>query len=171
MSEDSVVETSDESLKTLAMRTGKVLSGVGHRLVTAESCTGGGIMKTMTDIPGSSGWCEGGFITYTNRAKQRLLDVPAETLVQQGAVSEEAVRAMAEGALANSDGTLSVAVSGIAGPDGGSVAKPVGTVWLAWAEKEKGIQTECCQFTGDRDAVRRQAIQRALLGVIAMCRN
>ncbi|CAM3809172.1 CinA family protein [Parendozoicomonas haliclonae] len=157
----------DRELDLLATKVGKALAAAGQMLVSAESCTGGGIMKIMTDIPGSSGWCEGGFITYTNRAKQRFLGVPEATLESCGAVSRETVEAMAQGALERSDATISVAVSGIAGPDGGSDQKPVGTVWLAWAQRGQGVRSECCLFTGDRETVRRQTINRALTEILS----
>ena len=156
-------------LRTLAQKAGEVFMKAGCSVVTAESCTGGGIMKTLTDIPGSSQWCEGGFITYTNRAKTRLLGVPHGLFVQVGAVSEEVVLAMATGALANSDGTLSVAVSGIAGPDGGTPEKPVGTVWIAWSKAGEKATAERFLFAGDRDAVRLQTIEAALHGLIERC--
>ncbi|MTI12920.1 CinA family protein [Sansalvadorimonas verongulae] len=158
----------DEELRALALKAGNVFAQAGHCIVTAESCTGGGIMKTLTDIPGSSQWCEGGFITYTNRAKHHFLGVPEVLFEQVGAVSEEVVRAMASGALAHSAGTLSVAVSGVAGPGGGSPEKPVGTVWIAWA-KNDGVVTKCFLFSGERDAVRRQTVDAAIRGLMALC--
>ena len=159
----------EHELKALAQNAGEIFMKAGCSVVTAESCTGGGIMKTLTDIPGSSQWCEAGFITYTNRAKTRLLGVPQELFSQVGAVSEEVVLAMADGALTNSDGTFSVAVSGIAGPDGGTPEKPVGTVWIAWSKAGGKATAKQFLFVGDRDAVRRQTIQAALHGLIERC--
>ncbi len=134
------------------------------RLVTAESCTGGGVATALTDIPGSSSWFECGFVTYSNEAKIRYLDVPVATIEQFGAVSEETVRAMVRGAVNNSLGDVAVAISGIAGPSGGSLDKPVGTVWFAWGTDEAQI-TQCCHFQGDRDFVREQAVTEAIQGL------
>jgi len=142
------------------------LAAAGLSLVSAESCTGGWVAKLLTDVPGSSGWFERGFVTYSNAAKTQLLGVPAELIESHGAVSESTVRAMAVGALAHSQGQLSVAVSGIAGPGGGSEDKPVGTVWLAWAGVGGETRAQRFQFSGDRDAVRRQAVAAALEGVL-----
>lgn len=142
----------------------EILTSRDLRLVTAESCTGGGIASALTDIAGSSGWFECGFVTYSNEAKIRYLDVAPSTIEQYGAVSEETVRAMVAGAVNNSLGDLAVAVSGVAGPDGGSADKPVGTVWFAWGNDEQQI-TECCHFAGDRAAVREQAVIHAIQGL------
>jgi nicotinamide-nucleotide amidase len=141
----------------------------GRRLVTAESCTGGWIAKICTDLPGSSRWFLGGAVVYDNALKVSLLGVNPQTLARAGAVSEAVIREMAAGALARLGGDLAVAVSGVAGPDGGTPDKPVGTVWLAWARRDAQgttISTALEYFTGDRDAVRRQAVARALRGVI-----
>lgn len=140
-------------------------------LVTAESCTGGWIAKLMTDVIGSSGWFERGFVTYTNQSKQEMLGVSPAIIDEQGAVSEATVRAMAAGALQHSHADYSVAVSGIAGPGGGTTYKPVGTVWIAWGQrvdksKNFDIQSEHCLFEGDRDEIRRQAVSHALEGVL-----
>ncbi len=158
---------SDHALQTLAQTVGQRLQATNHTLITAESCTGGGIMKIMTDIPGSSGWCEGGFVVYSNRAKQRLLDIPESILSSDGAVSQACVEALAVNALDHSDATISVAVSGIAGPDGGTPDKPVGTVWLAWAVRGEHVQSACHHWAGGRDQVRRQTIHCALSGLLA----
>lgn len=135
------------------------------KLVTAESCTAGGLAYALTSRAGSSAWLERGFITYSNAAKQELLGVTAVDLAQYGAVSEAVVVAMAAGALQRSSADLSIAVTGVAGPDGGSVAKPVGTVWLAWGKKLGQINAQCYYFTGDREHVRMQAIMAALKGI------
>jgi len=133
----------------------------GWRLATAESCTGGLIAAACTALPGSSDWFERGFVTYSNRAKCELLGVPASLIVQHGAVSEAVAQAMAEGALAQSPADLAVAVTGIAGPDGGTADKPVGLVWLATARRGAATQAERLQLDGDRAAVRARSVQIA----------
>lgn len=150
----------------LATRLGDALFARDWRVTTAESCTGGWIAMSLTGIPGSSAWFERGFVTYSNEAKQDMLDVRADTLAVHGAVSEAVVREMAEGALANSRAQLAVAVSGIAGPGGDTPGKPLGTVWLAWAGKGLETRTLHCRFDGDREAVRRQAVEAALQGLL-----
>ncbi len=138
------------------------------KLVTAESCTGGGLAEILTRIPGSSVWFERGFVTYSNESKQELLFVSTETLEQFGAVSEETAIAMAEGALRNSHADYSVSITGIAGPDGGTEDKPVGTVCFAWAKRnEDGSATRLC-FDGDRLKIREQACLFAMQGLIDM---
>jgi len=137
----------------------------GWRVATAESCTGGGIAAAITDVPGSSSWFEYGLVTYANGAKQTLLGVPGDLLANDGAVSEPVVKAMAMGALQVSGADLAVAVSGIAGPDGGSPGKPVGRVWFAWAGQSK-VKTLCREFSGNRQAVRQQTVLCALEGLI-----
>jgi len=159
----------DASLRRLSARVGEHLKADGRRIATAESCTGGWIGKALTDIPGSSAWFETGYITYGNGAKADCLGVPPELLARDGAVSESVVRAMAEGALERSGADIAVAVSGIAGPDGGSDAKPVGTVWFAWALRRGGrveLRVRLARFDGDREAVRRAAVAEALGGVL-----
>ncbi|WP_242479206.1 nicotinamide-nucleotide amidase [Lamprobacter modestohalophilus] len=148
-------------LDGLAAELGRCLQASGDRLVTAESCTGGWIAKCMTDIAGSSAWLDRGFVTYSNDAKQEMLGVGADTLAQQGAVSEAVVREMACGALTRSRATLAVAVSGIAGPGGGTPAKPIGTVCFGWARAGQ-VKAETQMFAGDRDQVRRQSVAHAL---------
>ena len=128
------------------------------RLTVAESCTGGWIAKVLTDLAGSSAWFERGFVTYSNDAKQEMLGVNKSTIEAYGAVSQETVNEMALGALKNSHADYSVSVSGIAGPSGGSVDKPVGLVWFAWAHADKVIFSEQQIFKGDRDGVREQAV-------------
>ena len=156
----------DGELGELAARVAEALAGRGWRLATAESCTGGWVAKGCTDIAGSSGWFERGFVSYSNDAKLELLGVHGETLAGYGAVSEETVREMAQGALVRSRADVSLAISGIAGPAGGSLEKPIGTVCFAWAVRGNGTSTQQVRFEGDRDAVRRQAVARALRGVL-----
>jgi nicotinamide-nucleotide amidase len=136
-------------------------------LVTAESCTGGMIAATCTDLAGSSAWFERGFVTYSNAAKTELLGVDAALITQHGAVSEPVVRAMVLGALAHSHAQVALAVTGVAGPSGGSPDKPVGTVWFGWATPDK-IVAEKCHFGGDRQAVRSSTVDHALTKLAAM---
>lgn len=161
----------DEMLFNLACRVGDQLRRLGWKLVTAESCTGGWIAKLITDRPGSSAWYDRGFVTYSNGAKRSLLGVPEATLLSDGAVSQAAVTAMAEGALRHSEAEIVVAVTGIAGPDGGTPEKPVGTVWLGWATRAGSIDTERCQFSGSREAVRRATCAQALSGLLERLTN
>ena len=137
-----------------------------NKLVTAESCTGGGLAEILTRLPGSSAWFERGFVTYSNESKQEILSVPIETLEQFGAVSEETASAMAKGALENSRADYSVAITGIAGPGGGSEEKPVGTVCFAWYGRNEGGSTAHICFDGDRLKVREQACMLAMQGLI-----
>lgn len=156
----------DIELLALAQKVARAFKEHDCFLVTAESCTGGWIAKLMTDIVGSSGWFDRGFVTYTNASKQEMLAVPAEVIEEQGAVSEATVRAMARGALEKSHADFSLAVSGIAGPGGGTAFKPVGTVWLAWGSRNSSgqiqLHSEHCLFEGDRDEIRRQAVSHSL---------
>jgi nicotinamide-nucleotide amidase len=154
------------TLEELAGRAGKLLLEQSRMLVTAESCTGGWVAKSITDIAGSSAWFDRGFVTYSNRAKQDMLDVAAATLEVHGAVSAATVGEMVRGALAHSRADVAVAVSGIAGPGGGAPDKPVGTVWFAWLVPGGAPQVDRRQFDGDREAVRRQAVARALEGLV-----
>jgi nicotinamide-nucleotide amidase len=151
-----------ERLDSLATRLGERLIARGWRLATAESCTGGWIAKVATDIPGSSGWFDRGFVSYSNAAKQEMLGVRPETLYAQGAVSEGTVMEMAAGAIERSRAQVVVAVSGIAGLAGGSADKPVGTVCFAWAIPGLPIQARRLQFAGNRDEVRHQTVRVAL---------
>ncbi|HCK81263.1 MAG TPA: nicotinamide-nucleotide amidase [Candidatus Competibacter sp.] len=154
-------------LHALAAQAGQTLQGRNARLATAESCTGGWIAKVITDVPGSSGWFDRGFVSYSNAAKIDLLGVRESTLARHGAVSAETVAEMAVGALQRSLATVAVAVSGIAGPDGGTPDKPVGTVYLAWASADGSPpRIERRHFSGDRDAVRRQTVAVALQGIL-----
>lgn len=156
---------SDATLYQLTQQLAQALQSQGLRLVTAESCTGGWLAKCCTDLPGSSIWFEGGIVSYSNRIKQQHLDVKLRTLEQFGAVSEQTVIEMASGAINKFDADIAVAISGIAGPDGGSVEKPVGTVCFAWADKQSVF---CNTFLlhGNREFIRRQAIFIALDGLV-----
>jgi nicotinamide-nucleotide amidase len=157
---------SDQQLYQLAQSAGKALEARAWMMVSAESCTGGWIGEAMTMVPGSSAWYERGFITYTNIAKNEMLGVSMDTLQRHGAVSERTVSEMAAGALARSHAQVAVAVSGVAGPGGGSPEKPVGTVCFAWAVKNGAATAETRVFPGDRAAVRRLSVEHALAGVI-----
>jgi len=150
----------------LAIQVGDALKSHGLMLVTAESCTGGGVAHAITDVAGSSAWFERGFVTYSNLSKQQMLGVTEATLKQHGAVSEATVREMVAGALSNSAAQVALAVSGIAGPDGGIADKPVGTVWLAWGMKGGETQAQRHYIAGDRAEVRAKAVIIALQGVI-----
>jgi nicotinamide-nucleotide amidase len=156
---------SDPELYELAARVAHKLRAAERHLVTAESCTGGWVAKALTDIPGSSQWFECGYVTYSNAAKMRDLKVAAGTLERFGAVSEQTVREMAEGALRVTGATVALAVTGIAGPDGGSPGKPVGTVWFCAAARQGSaidIIAEEKLFAGDRAFVRSRSVQHAL---------
>jgi nicotinamide-nucleotide amidase len=160
----------DQDLKRLAARVGRHLLKSHRSVATAESCTGGWIAKTLTDIAGSSHWFLEGFVTYGNESKARRLGVPRPVLATSGAVSEATVRAMAAGALRRTKAQVTVAVTGIAGPGGAVPGKPVGTVWLGWATRHGGsmrVAAELRHFRGDRDAVRRKTVRAALLGLLA----
>ncbi len=156
----------DAELKALAEQ---VAEGALQRrlmVVTAESCTGGWIAKTLTDLPGSSAWFDAGVVTYSYGAKEALLGVNAGTLERTGAVSEETALEMVSGALARFGAGVAVAVTGIAGPSGGTVEKPVGTVWISWKRRGGYAHATLFQFQGDREAVRRQTVAAALSGVL-----
>ncbi len=155
-------------MNELARKLGERLKAKGALLVTAESCTGGWAAQAVTAVAGSSEWFERGFVTYSNAAKEEMLGVRPETLARHGAVSEETAREMALGALARSHGTLALAITGIAGPTGGSAAKPVGTVCFAWAVKDGASRAETRRFPGDRDAVRRQSVEHAFRVVLEL---
>ena len=161
---------SDYDLKQLSRQAADTLTDRGWLLSTAESCTGGWVAKCCTDIAGSSAWFDRGFVTYSNQAKQDLVDVKPSTLEAFGAVSKQTVIEMAEGALHNSSANITVSISGIAGPEGGSEERPVGTVWLAWAT-HTSAQSALYQFSGSREAVRRQAVAIALEGIIKNARE
>ncbi len=155
----------DNSMSALAARLGAAALARGAMIATAESCTGGLVAAAITSVAGSSAWFERGFVTYSNAAKEEQLGVPRATIESHGAVSEETARAMARGA-ARGRAQWSVAVTGVAGPDGGSAAKPVGTVWFAWAGPGR-LETLGRHFDGDRTAVREASVRIALEGLIA----
>ena len=158
----------DETIHDLAMQLVHDLSVAGKAVSTAESCTGGWIAKALTDVPGSSSCFAYGIVSYSNGAKESMLGVQNKTLADNGAVSEPTVREMAEGVLKLSGADISVAVSGVAGPDGGTDEKPVGTVWFAWSMRgPRGLATETAlqRFEGNRDSVREQTVLHGLRGV------
>lgn len=166
--------SSDAQLYALAETVGRELLSAGWRLVTAESCTAGWIAKALTDVPGSSQWFDSGFVTYSNTAKMRDVGVSARTLDRCGAVSEATVREMADGALRVSGADMAIAVSGIAGPDGGTAEKPVGTVWFGIATSEAQGAAAVCElrrFDGDREQVRRQSVAHALRLALRLLRS
>lgn len=152
----------------LAAQLGELLQQRGLRLVTAESCTGGWVAKYITDIAGSSVWFERGFVTYSNAAKQDMLGIDPALLAEHGAVSQAVVLAMVSGALAHSLAEIAIAISGIAGPDGGSASKPVGTVWIGWGLPDGNIISRHFCYDGNRDAVRYQAVTSALGELLAL---
>ncbi len=155
----------DKHLDSLVERLAEALRARGAMMATAESCTGGLIAGTCTAISGSSDWFDRAFVTYSNRAKTEMLGVPAPLIEQHGAVSQEVANAMAAGARERAGVSYAAAVTGIAGPTGGSDAKPVGTVWFGWATPA-GTFTECRRFDGDRAAVRQQTVAHALQGLL-----
>lgn len=155
----------------LARQVGRALEEAGLLLATAESCTGVLIAQRMTSVAGSSRWFDRGFVTYSNAAKEEMLGVPPALIQRHGAVSEPVVLAMAAGALASSRADASVAVSGVAGPEGGTTAKPVGTVCLAWQLAGAAGHALRLQLPGDRDAIRRAAAEEALRGLLALVRE
>lgn len=161
-------EAENERLYPLAQEVGARLKETGLMLATAESCTGGWVGEVVTAVPGSSRWFDRGFITYTNLAKQEMLDVSPRTLERYEAVSEQTVGEMAAGALKHSRAQIAVAISGIAGPGGATPAKPVGTVCLGWALADGSARCETRHFAGDRRQVRAQAVEAALAGILCM---
>ena len=154
-----------DELTQLATELGQHLQALNAHVTTAESCTGGGIAEAITRVAGSSSWFEAGFVTYSNQQKTKQLSVPEPLFAQVGAVSSEVVQAMVRGAQAQSGARFAVAVSGVAGPGGGSPEKPVGTVWLAWGAGDE-VSTERRHFAGNRDEVRQQTVIAALEGLI-----
>jgi len=155
----------DDDLSQLSVRVGVALSQRGWRLTCAESCTGGYLAQVVTHTAGSSAWFERGFVTYANEAKVDMLGVRPQTLAEHGAVSLQTAAEMASGALAHSRADIALAITGIAGPGGGSPEKPVGTVCFAWCRRGEEPVCERRRFEGDREAVRRQAVVHALQGL------
>lgn len=153
---------SEQELTDLAEQLGLCLTAKGLKLASAESCTGGWLAKIITDIPGSSAWFTGSVVSYSNEAKQSLLGVKQSTLNEYGAVSGETVLEMSDGVFTFTDADVAVSISGIAGPDGGSEDKPVGLVWLSWGKRDKTVFAHPFNFSGDRQAVRKQSIKQAL---------
>jgi nicotinamide-nucleotide amidase len=156
----------DEGLYLLAEQLGRRLSAAGARLALAESCTGGWICECVTEVPGCSAWFDRGYVTYSNAAKVEMLGVGNDLLEQHGAVSQNCVEAMVAGALNRSLANYAVAVSGIAGPDGATPGKPVGTVWLAWEKRSESCSSRLFHFTGTRKSIRQHAVREALLGLL-----
>ena len=163
-----MARVSDEELHQLARELGDKLLARGWMLATAESCTGGWVGQLLTSLPGSSHWYERGFITYANDAKIEMLDVPAELIANHGAVSEETASAMAAGALAHSHAQAALAISGIAGPGGGTPHKPVGLVCYGWALADGTVLSSTCRLDGDREEIRARAVAAALRGLIEL---
>ncbi|MFA6163939.1 MAG: nicotinamide-nucleotide amidohydrolase family protein [Methylobacter sp.] len=155
----------ESELFELSEQLGRLLRVNGKKIATAESCTGGWIAQTITEVPGSSAWFDRGFVTYSNPAKVQMLGVKQETLKKFGAVSSETAKEMAIGALVNSDADCAVAVTGVAGPDGGSPEKPVGTVFIAWEYKNGDGRVTRKQFTGNRHQIRAETVKVAIEGV------
>ena len=163
-----MARVSDEELNQLARELGDALRTRGWMVATAESCTGGWVGQLLTAIPGSSAWYERGFITYANAAKQEMLGVPADTLETYGAVSEETASAMAAGALAHSHAQATLAISGVAGPGGGTLQKPVGLVCYGWALADGTRMSSTCRLDGDREEIRSRAVAAAMRGLIEL---
>ncbi|MCB2263372.1 MAG: CinA family protein [Candidatus Thiosymbion ectosymbiont of Robbea hypermnestra] len=160
-----------ERLDELALVLGPRLRAAGLMLATAESCTGGWVSKVVTDVPGSSAWFDRGFVTYDDRAKREMLGVPAVAITDHGAVSEEVALAMAQGALAHSRAGVALAITGIAGPTGGTEDKPVGTVCFAWVRAGRRPLTRRMRFAGSREQVRRQSVRFALEQLLELIGN
>ncbi|MDO9169717.1 MAG: CinA family protein [Methylobacter sp.] len=155
----------ESELFKLAEQLGRLLKASGKTIATAESCTGGWIAQTITEIPGSSAWFDRGFVTYSNAAKVQMLGISVQLLEDYGAVSAEAATAMAAGVLSHSNADIAVAVTGIAGPDGGTPEKPVGTVFIAWAHKNGTAKVVKKQFSGNRRQIRAQTVKSAIEGM------
>ena len=155
----------DNELFELARQLGQLFRLKGKKIATAESCTGGWIAQIITEVSGSSAWFDRGFVTYSNAAKMEMLGVKPETLDNFGAVSAQTAKEMATGALAHSDADCAIAVTGIAGPDGGTAEKPVGTVFIAWAYKNQDVKVVQKKLSGNRHEIRRQTVKIALVGV------
>jgi len=163
-----MARVSDEELHQLATELGEKLIARGWMLATAESCTGGWVGQLLTSLPGCSHWYERGFITYANAAKVEMLDVPEEVLATHGAVSEPTAAAMAAGALKHSHAQATLAISGIAGPGGGTPQKPVGLVCYGWALADGTVMSSTCRLDGDREEIRSRAVAAALRGLIEL---
>lgn len=161
----------NERLAQFAATLGEMLKKLEWKLVTAESCTGGGLAYYVTHVPGSSAWFERGFVTYSNLAKEECLNIDSHLLTTFGAVSAETARAMAEGALQNSQAQVSISITGIAGPDGGSIEKPVGTVWIALASINKTTHAITKIFSGERAQIREQTIEWAFTELMGFISN
>lgn len=159
------MQASDQQLESAGNTLGEWLAEHGKTIATAESCTGGWVAKVLTDRAGSSAYLMAGLVTYSNEAKQAILGVEESVLAEHGAVSEPVVRQMVAGAIRVADVDIAVAISGIAGPGGGSDTKPVGTVWFAWGTGPDRIETSLQCFDGDRDQVRRKSVLYVLQGV------
>lgn len=157
-----------DTLDALAAELGQALKAKGWVLATAESCTGGLLSAMITEIPGSSGWFDRGFVTYSNQAKMQMLGVSSETLEKFGAVSEETAREMVQGALTHSQAQIACSITGIAGPDGGTAQKPVGTVCFAWALNHQPAQPATFHFSGNRHSIRLQSVQAALTELLKL---
>ena len=157
----------NKQLRMLSESLGMALTEQGLTLACAESCTGGWVAAVVTATAGSSAWFDRGFVTYSNKAKEEMLGVPSATLASHGAVSEDTARAMALGALQHSDAGIALAITGIAGPGGGSPGKPVGTVCFSWCRRGEPPESETRLWPGDRETVRRQALTHALKGVLS----
>ncbi len=156
-------------LNTKILALGRILHLKKWKVATAESCTGGLVAQMMTDQAGSSQWFDRAYVTYSNQAKQEMLGVSSLLIEQHGAVSEPVVKAMVKGVFVNSEVDVAVAISGIAGPEGGGLVKPVGTVWLAWGVRDGDVVAGCERFFGNRDAVRVQSAWAAIDGLIDIC--
>lgn len=163
-----MARVSDEELLQLAHLVGQKLHARGWMLASAESCTGGWVAQVVTAIPGSSAWFDRGFVTYSNQSKQEMLGVTHATLETHGAVSEETVKEMASGAVTHSQAHIGVALSGIAGPGGGTPKKPVGTVCIGWATLDGEALSTTCRLSGDREEIRSRAVAAALRGLIEL---
>ena len=155
----------DNELFEISQQLGRLLQSKDKKISTAESCTGGWISQIITDVPGSSAWFDRGFVTYSNAAKMQMLGVKPETLDTFGAVSAQTATEMANGALQNSDADCAIAVTGIAGPTGGTIKKPVGTVFIAWAYKNQETKVIKKELTGNRFEIRQQSVKLALKGI------
>ena len=155
-----------EELEALAAKLGALLLANGEKLATAESCTGGWVAQCLTAISGSSDWFERGFVTYSNEAKQEMLGVEPETLLKHGAVSETTASAMAAGALRHSHANWALSITGSAGPAGGSLEKPVGSVCFGWVGPDGRVEVESCFFPGSREEIRSQSVAHALTGLL-----